>query len=87
MGLNQIPYAPKSKGSTGSYGFQQLSDLAILVEEHFKQGHLLEAKAYIVDMQKCMGQLYRDTEPPNSQTALNRTIHETTGFLAVGNNI
>jgi signal transduction histidine kinase/FixJ family two-component response regulator len=59
----------KLKGSAGSYGFQQLSDLAILAEEHIDRGHLLEAKAYIVDMQKCMGQLYRDTGPPNSQTA------------------
>jgi CheY-like chemotaxis protein len=59
----------KLKGSAGSYGFQQLSDFAILVEQHIDQGDLLEARRYVVDMQKCMGQLYNETEQPNSETA------------------
>lgn len=52
----------KLKGSAGSYGFQQLSDFAILVEEHIAQGNLPEAKRYIADMQKSMRQLYSETE-------------------------
>jgi HPt (histidine-containing phosphotransfer) domain-containing protein len=52
----------KLKGSAGSYGFQQLSDFAILVEEHIRQGDLLQAKRYIVDMQECMQKLYSETE-------------------------
>lgn len=59
----------KLKGSAGSYGFQQLSDFAILVEEHIDQDNLLEAKRYVVDMQECMRQLYNETEQPNSKIA------------------
>jgi CheY-like chemotaxis protein len=59
----------KLKGSAGSYGFQQLSDFAILVEEHIDQDNLKEAKRYVVDMQACMLQLYIDTETPTSKTA------------------
>jgi signal transduction histidine kinase/FixJ family two-component response regulator len=50
------------KGSAGSYGFQQLSDFAILVEQHIEQGNLLEAKRYVAEMQECMRQLYSETE-------------------------
>jgi signal transduction histidine kinase/DNA-binding response OmpR family regulator len=59
----------KLKGSAGSYGFQQLSDFAILVEEHIDLDNLQEAKRYVVDMQECMRQLYSETEQPNSKTA------------------
>jgi CheY-like chemotaxis protein/HPt (histidine-containing phosphotransfer) domain-containing protein len=52
----------KLKGSAGSYGFPQLSDFAVLVEEHIDQDNLLEAKRYVVDMQECMRQLYSETE-------------------------
>jgi signal transduction histidine kinase/ActR/RegA family two-component response regulator len=52
----------KLKGSAGSYSFQQLSDLAILVEDHIEQGDLLEAKRYIDDIQKYMQKLYSETE-------------------------
>jgi signal transduction histidine kinase/DNA-binding response OmpR family regulator len=62
----------KLKGSAGSYGFQQLSDFAILVEENVDLGNLLEAKRYVVDMQKCMGQLYIETEQPTANTAKKR---------------
>jgi signal transduction histidine kinase/DNA-binding response OmpR family regulator len=54
----------KLKGSAGSYGFQQLSDFAILIENYLDQGDLSEAKGYIVDMQKCMHKLYNETEQP-----------------------
>ena len=50
------------KGSAGSYSFVQLSDFAILVEEHIAQGNLPEAKRYIADMQKSMHKLYIETE-------------------------
>jgi signal transduction histidine kinase/DNA-binding response OmpR family regulator len=56
----------KLKGSAGSYGFGQLSDFAILVEEHIDQGNLQEAKRYVVDLQKCMHLLYSETEQPIS---------------------
>ena len=59
----------KLKGSAGSYGFQQLSDFAILVEEHIDQDNLKEAKRYLVDMRACMLQLYIETEKPTSKTA------------------
>jgi HPt (histidine-containing phosphotransfer) domain-containing protein len=59
----------KLKGSAGSYGFQQLSDFAILVEEHIDLDNLPEAKRYVVDMQECMRQLYSETEQPTSKTA------------------
>jgi len=54
----------KLKGSAGSYGFQQLSDFAILIENYLDQGDLSKAKGYIVDMQKCMHKLYNETEQP-----------------------
>jgi signal transduction histidine kinase/DNA-binding response OmpR family regulator len=57
----------KLKGSAGSYGFQQLSDFAILVEENIEQGNLPEAKRYVVDMQQCMRQLYSETEQHTSK--------------------
>lgn len=47
----------KLKGSAGSYGFGQLSDFAILVEEHIDQGNLQEAMGYIIALQDCMRQL------------------------------
>lgn len=59
----------KLKGSAGSYGFQELSDFAILVEEHIDVGNLKEAKEYLTSMQACMQQLYCETEQPNSKTA------------------
>jgi signal transduction histidine kinase/DNA-binding response OmpR family regulator len=59
----------KLKGSAGSYGFQQLSDFAILVEEHIDAGKPQEAKEYVATIQANMQQLYRETERPNSKTA------------------
>lgn len=52
----------KLKGSAGSYGFQQLSDVAILVEEHIDAGKLQEARGYLTAMEANMLQLYRETE-------------------------
>ena len=57
----------KLKGSAGSYGFQTLSELAILVEENIEQGNLLQAKCFVVDMQQTMFQLYSETEQPSFQ--------------------
>jgi signal transduction histidine kinase/FixJ family two-component response regulator len=56
----------KLKGSAGSYGFQQLSDFAVLVEDQIDHGNLQEAKAYVAKMQASMGQLYSETEQPIS---------------------
>jgi len=56
----------KLKGSAGSYGFQQLSDFATLVEEHLDNGSLQEAKGYVTAMQDCMRQLYSETEQSKS---------------------
>jgi CheY-like chemotaxis protein len=62
----------KLKGSAGSYGFQQLSDFAILIEDRIDLGNLLEAKRYVLDMQECMRQLYSETEAPSSKKSLKR---------------
>ena len=59
----------KLKGSAGSYGFQQLSDFAILIEEHIDAGNLQEAKVNVTTMQAKMQLLYSETELPNSKTA------------------
>ena len=60
----------KLKGSAGSYGFGQLSDFAILVEENIDSGNLQEAEEYLVTMQACMHQLYSETEKPIVNTKM-----------------
>lgn len=52
----------KLKGSAGSYGFQQLSEYATLVEESIDDDNLQEAKQYVTAMQESMCQLYNETE-------------------------
>ena len=47
----------KLKGSAGSYGFQQISDFALLVEEKIEQNDLDEAKRFLADMENCMREL------------------------------
>jgi CheY-like chemotaxis protein/nitrogen-specific signal transduction histidine kinase/HPt (histidine-containing phosphotransfer) domain-containing protein len=51
----------KLKGSAGSYGFQELSELAILVEQHIETGDLQEANRYLITMQTKMQQLYSES--------------------------
>jgi signal transduction histidine kinase/FixJ family two-component response regulator len=50
------------KGSAGSYGFQVLSDLAMLVEDKIEQNDMPEAQRYLADLQLCMGQLHQVDE-------------------------
>ncbi|MDU0352775.1 ATP-binding protein [Paraglaciecola aquimarina] len=50
------------KGSAGSYGFQVLSDLAKLVEEHIELENYLEVEKYLRDLRLCMEQLQQVTE-------------------------
>ncbi|WP_339718998.1 ATP-binding protein [uncultured Paraglaciecola sp.] len=58
----------KLKGSAGSYGFQELSDCAILVEQHIDSDNLQQANRCLITLQKHMQQLYRETESPNAKT-------------------
>jgi len=59
----------KLKGSAGSYGFQELSDFAILVEQHIDSGNLPEANRYLSTLQANMQRLHNDTEPHDNNTA------------------
>ncbi len=60
----------KLKGSAGSYGFGQLSDFAILVEDNIDSGNLQKAEEYVANMQECMFQLYSETEKPTITTEM-----------------
>jgi signal transduction histidine kinase/DNA-binding response OmpR family regulator len=60
----------KLKGSAGSYGFGQLSDFAILVEDNIDSGNLQKAEEYVASMQECMFQLYSETEKPTTNTEM-----------------
>ncbi|MEP1384160.1 MAG: ATP-binding protein [Paraglaciecola sp.] len=48
----------KIKGSAGSYGFQKVSDLAVLVEQKIELHELQEAEQYILEMGTLMQELY-----------------------------
>lgn len=50
----------KLKGSAGSYGFQQISDFAILVEERIEQDNIEQARVALTSMQTCMQQISAD---------------------------
>jgi len=60
----------KLKGSAGSYGFGQLSDFAILVEDNIDSGNLQKAEEYVANMQEYMFQLYSETEKPTITTEM-----------------
>ncbi|MEP0355292.1 ATP-binding protein [Paraglaciecola sp.] len=48
----------KLKGSAGSYGFQKLSDFAVLVEDKIDENEFKEAERYISEMREYMQELY-----------------------------
>ncbi|MFT2089986.1 ATP-binding protein [Paraglaciecola sp. 2405UD69-4] len=50
----------KIKGSAGSYGFQKISDFAVLIEERIEQNELNEAQQYILEMGSYMEDLYNN---------------------------
>jgi len=52
----------KLKGSAGSYGFQQISDFAVLIEDNIDQGNQQQAKQQIANLQDCMQQLFAETQ-------------------------
>jgi signal transduction histidine kinase/DNA-binding response OmpR family regulator len=52
----------KLKGSAGSYGFQQISDFAVLIEDNIDQGNQRQAKQQIANLQDCMQQLLAETQ-------------------------
>lgn len=57
----------KLKGSAGSYGFQELSDLAILAEQYIDSGKSHDAKEILNTLQQRMQQLYNETKPQGTQ--------------------
>jgi signal transduction histidine kinase/ActR/RegA family two-component response regulator/HPt (histidine-containing phosphotransfer) domain-containing protein len=59
----------KLKGSAGSYGFSQLSDFALLVEQHIDEDNLTAARTCLLEMQSCMQTIYDEQQLLLSQRA------------------